>query len=278
MTVRALLACALLALSSGCSGGRVYEGHGVVHEVDVVNGQAVIEHDEIPGLMSAMTMRFDVPDPAVLARMSPGQHIEFDLEVTEQSYRIVAVRGAGSRSGASRAPSLASMRRERDPAPGFSLIDHEGKRVSLGDLAGEVLLVDFIFTRCSGPCPILTSRHVELQRLLSPGVRERVHFVSISLDPANDSPEALAAYARERGVDLSGWSFLTGPEAEVAEVVRSWGVGTLRAPDGNIDHAIATFLVDARGRIARRWLGLEQTAAQMRDEIAALANATPAGS
>ena len=71
MTVRALLACALLALSSGCSGGRVYEGHGVVHEVDVVNGQAVIEHDEIPGLMSAMTMRFDVPDPAVLARISP---------------------------------------------------------------------------------------------------------------------------------------------------------------------------------------------------------------
>jgi len=277
LTHRALLACALLALLQGCSGSRVYAGHGVVHEVDVVNGQAVIEHDEIPGLMSAMTMRFDVPDPAVLAKLSPGQHIEFDLEVTEQSYRIVAVRSAGSRSGASRAPSLASMRRERDPAPGFSLIDHEGKRVSLGDLAGENLLVDFIFTRCGGPCPILTSRHVELQRLLSPGIRERVHFVSISLDPANDSPEALTAYARARGADLSGWSFLTGPEAEVSEVVRSWGVGTLRAPDGNIDHAIATFLVDARGRIARRWLGLEQTAAQMRDEIAALADATPAG-
>lgn len=277
MTGRELLACALLALLPGCSGGRVYEGHGVVHEVDVVNGQAVIEHDEIPGLMSAMTMRFDVPDPAELAKLLPGQHIEFDLEVTEQSYRIVAVRNAGSRSGASRAPSLASMRREREPAPGFSLIDHTGKLVSLGDLAGEILVVDFIFTRCTGPCPILTSRHVELQRLLEPELRERVHFVSISLDPANDSPEVLAAYARARAVDLSGWSFLTGPEAEVSQVVRNWGVGTLRAPDGNIDHAIATFLVDGRGRIAKRWLGLEQTAAQMRDEIAAIADATPAG-
>lgn len=277
MTGLALVACALLALLPGCSRGRVYAGHGVVHEVDVANGQAVIEHDEIPGLMSAMTMRFDVPDPTVLAKLSPDRHIEFDLEVTEQSFRIIAVRSAGSRSGASRAPSLASIRRERDPAPGFSLIDQEGKRVSLGDLAGEVLLVDFIYTRCSGPCPILTTRHVELQRLLSPGLRERVHFVSISLDPANDSPEVLAAYARARGADLSGWSFLTGPEAEVAEVVRSWGVGTLRAPDGNIDHAVATFLVDPSGRIAKRWLGLEQTAAQMRDEVAELAGATPAG-
>ena len=256
----------------------MHPGHGVVREVDLANGQVVIEHEEIPGLMSAMTMSFDVPDAELLAQLAPGQEIEFDLEVSERGYRIIAARRHGSRGGAARSPSLASALAVNDPAPGFSLVDQSGKPLSLGDLEGEIVIVDFIFTRCPGPCPIMTSRHVELQRLLSPELRARVHFVSISLDPAFDTPEVLAAYARARGADLSDWSFLTGPEAEVAEVIRRWGVGTLRAPDGNIDHALATFLVDGRGRIAKRWLGLEQAVEKLRDEIAAVAAATPAGS
>jgi len=278
LTVRALLAHVLLLAVLACRPGNVHQGHGVVREVDLASGQAVIEHDEIPGVMSAMTMSFDVPDSRLLAQLAPGQHIEFELEVTERSYRIIAARTEGSRGGAARSPSLASALAESDRAPGFSLVDQSGKSVSLGDFAGEILVVDFIFTRCPGPCPIMTGRHVELQRLLSPELRERVHFVSISLDPAYDSPEVLRAYASARGADLAHWSFLTGPEADVAEVVRRWGVGTLRAPDGNIDHALATFLVDGRGRIAKRWLGLEHATSEMRDEIAAVANATPAGS
>ncbi len=278
MTGRVLLAHALLLALLACRPGNVYEGHGVVREVDLANGQAVIEHDEIPGLMSAMTMSFDVPDASLLALLSPGQHIDFDLEVTERSYRIVGARTEGSRAGAARSPSLGSALAESDPAPGFSLVDQANRPVSLGDLTGGILIVDFIFTRCPGPCPIMTARHVELQRLLPPDLRARVHFVSISLDPAFDTPEVLTAYAQARGADLTRWSFLTGPEADVAEVVRRWGVGTLRAADGNIDHALATFLVDGRGRIAKRWLGLEQPVEQMREAVAAVANATPAGS
>jgi protein SCO1/2 len=105
-----------------------------------------------------------------------------------------------------------------------------------------------------------------------------VRFVSISLDPENDTPEALAKYARERGADLEGWSFLTGPKADVEEVVRRYGVGTLRAADGTIDHLVATFLVDGNGKIARRWLGLDHTLDEMRAEIARVAGAAPTGS
>ena len=249
----------------------------MVREVDLATGQAVIEHDEIPGLMSAMTMSFDVPDKALLVQLAPGQHIDFDLEVTERSYRIIAAQSEGSRGGASRSPSLASALQQNDLAPGFSLVDQAGQSVSLADLRTKILIVDFIFTRCPGPCPIMTARHVELQRALPPELRERVRFVSISLDPGFDTPDVLRAYADARGVDLSSWTFLTGPEADVAEVVRRWGVGTLRAADGNIDHALATFLVDGQGRIAKRWLGLEHPVDEMRDEIAALATATPAG-
>ena len=276
--IRVLLAQALLLALLACARRDVYEGHGEVREVDLERRQVVVAHEEIPGLMSAMTMSFDVPDADLLAQLAPGQHIDFDLEVTDKSFRIVAARSEGATGGASRKPSLGSALAPNEPAPDFSLVDQAGRGVTLASLRGQVLVVDFIFTRCAGPCPIMTARNVELQRTLDAGLRERVRFVSISLDPAHDTPEALTAYAAARGADLSNWSFLTGPEADVADVVRRFGVGTLRAPDGNIDHALATFLVDGRGTIKTRWLGLEHPLDEMRREIAALANAMPAGS
>ena len=119
------------------------------------------------------------------------------------------------------------------------------------------MLLDFIFTSCPGPCPILTSSHVTLQRSLPPELRARTRFVSISLDPVRDTPMALRSYAQKRGADLTGWSFLTGDPETVARVVQAYGVGTLRSPDGQLDHLVATFLIDPEGRIAQRFIGLE---------------------
>ncbi len=250
-----------------------------MRSIDLEARQVVVAHDEIPGLMSAMTMSFDVPDPELLAQLAPGQHIDFELEVSETSFRIVSARSADAQAGASRKPSSASALGANERAPDFSLIDQAGRGVTLADLRGQVLVVDFIFTRCTGPCPIMTSRNVELQRALDASLRQRVRFISISLDPANDTPEALTAYAAARGADLSNWTFLTGPEADVADVVRRFGVGTLRAPDGNIDHALAAFLIDEHGRIKTRWLGLEHDTKKMSEEIRALASgANAAGS
>jgi protein SCO1/2 len=275
----ARLAGALLLLAAlACGRSDVYSAHGVVREIDLEQRQAVIEHEDIPGLMPAMTMSFDVPDQTLLARLEPGQEIEFELEVKEKSYRIVAARPHGERAGAARAPLVAGMARADDPAPDFSLIDQAGRKLSLADLRGRTLVVDFVYTQCKGPCPILTGLHAELWRSLDPTLRERVHFVSISLDPEHDTPEVLTEYAETRGADLSGWSFLTGPKTEVEEVVRRWGIGTLRAADGTIDHLVASFLVDPQGQIAKRWLGLEHSLEEKRAEIARVASAAASGS
>ena len=104
---------------------------------------------------------------------------------------------------------------------------------------------------------MLTSSHVTLQRLLPPELRARTRFVSISLDPVRDTPMALRAYALARGADLTGWSFLTGDPDAIALVLKGYGVGSMRRPDGQIDHLVATFLIDAEGRIAQRFIGLE---------------------
>jgi protein SCO1/2 len=228
-----------------------------VREVLLEDHQVVIEHDEIEGLMPAMTMSFDVPDHAVLEKLSAGQAIDFTVEATGKSFRVVeaTVRGAAGSAGSS--GSFSELAEERDPAPEFDLIDQSGAKLALADLRGKLVLLDFIFTSCPGPCPMLTSAHVTLQRMLPPELRARTRFVSISLDPLRDNPMALRAYAQERGADLTHWSFLTGDPEAIEAVLKGYGVGSQRRPDGQIDHLVATFLIDAEGRIAQRFIGLE---------------------
>ena len=267
----ALGACLLLALAAGCHRARVFHAHGVVEEVQRETGQVVITHEDIPGLMPGMTMNFDVPDPALLARLAPGQTIDFELEFTGRAYRVIAAKARESGAPTAGVPALAGGPADREPAPAFRLIDQDGNALALADLRGKIVLLDFIYTRCPGPCPILTGVHVDLQRALDPATRERVRFVSISLDPVRDTPAALREYAAKRGADLAGWSFLTGPADDVAKVLAAYGVGSQREPEGTIAHLVITFLIDAEGRIARRYVGLEHDVGELKSDLEALA-------
>jgi len=259
-----LLALPLALAPAGCrrpGGPGVYHAHGVVEDVNAEYGQVVIAHEDIPGLMPAMTMSFDVPDRALLERLQPGQRIAFDLEFTGKAYRVVSatVEGTAGSAGVagSSGPSVGDVAPQGDPAPPFQLIDQDGNPLSLADLRGKAVLLDFIYTRCPGPCPILTGLHVEVQKGLDPALRDRIHFVSISLDPVNDTPTALREYGRKRGADLSDWSFLTGPPEAVQAVLAAYGVGSARQADGSISHLVVTFLIDGRGRIVHRYIGLD---------------------
>jgi protein SCO1 len=255
-----------LCVLAGCGGAREYPARGVVFDVNREMHQVVIDHEDIPGLMPAMTMSFDVPDAELLERLEKGQAIEFTVAFDGESYRVVEARvvAEGAETGGAGFAGLADA---ADVAPAFALIDQSGRRVTSQELRGRTLLVDFVYTHCPGPCPIQTSREVRVQRLLPEALRDEVRFVSISLDPVRDTPEALRAYAEARGADLANWSFLTGPEAEVAEVVRAFGVGSTLAPDGEIEHMLVTFVVDPEGRVAERFLGLEVPAETIAEEV-----------
>lgn len=244
-------------VAAACSRDRHYHARGVVEDVQSETGQIVIAHEDIPGLMPAMTMNFDVADRALLDTLTHGDAIDFEVEFTGKAYVVtkaaVRERGVATTAGG----QLGGIAPADDPAPPFQLIDQDGNPRSLEEWRGKVALLDFIWTRCPGPCPILTGLHVDVQRKLPEPLRERVRFVSISLDPVRDTPAVLREYARKRGADLANWSFLTGEPDVVDAVIESYGVGSAKAPDGQIEHVVATFLIDPNGRIARRYIGLE---------------------
>ena len=251
----ALVACEVAEHSEKI---QTYEVVGTVESVRAARHQVVIDHGDIAGLMPAMTMSYDVPNPAVLSKMREGQEVEFTLEVRDRSFRIVDVEVLSDNGSAGRSGTF-SDDRPAQVAPAFTLIDQEGASVSLADLSGKWVLLDFIYTLCPGPCPILTGIHVDVQKQLPAELRERVHFVSISLDPTRDTPEAMKAYALARGADLSRWSFLTGEARAIQDVLSDYGVGSGVQPNGEIEHLVITFLIDGDGRIQKRYLGLEHS-------------------
>jgi len=149
-----------------------------------------------------------------------------------------------------------------DPVPGFSLVSSEGTPVTLEALSGRYWVADFIFTRCTGVCPLLSGRMLAIQKGLSG--RDDVRLVSFSVDPDYDTPEVLSAYAREHGADTSRWLFLTGSRDVLHALIgKGFHLAVSRAPDGSaspgdlITHSDRLVLVDRKGRIRGYYHGSE---------------------
>ncbi|MGE3809606.1 MAG: SCO family protein [Gemmataceae bacterium] len=151
-------------------------------------------------------------------------------------------------AGADKDSRLAVIR----PAPDFVLTTQDGGKLRRTDLEGKVLLVSFIFTTCNGTCPATTHRMGQVQEelrrrgLLGKG---KVQLLSISLDPARDTPDALRRYLKLYDADTAHWSFLTGDPTDVKKVIADWGMWVKPADNGQLDHPSRIFLVDKDARI-----------------------------
>jgi protein SCO1/2 len=101
------------------------------------------------------------------------------------------------------------------PVPSAQLIDETGRPVNLASMKGSVTVYDFIFTTCSGTCPIMTNNMRALTQKVAKDAP--VRFVSITVDPARDTPAVLAEYAKRVRNDPR-WTFLTGERATIVDL------------------------------------------------------------
>lgn len=147
------------------------------------------------------------------------------------------------------------IRQEVYRLPPVKLRDETGQAVALAEwFAGpRPLIVNFIFTSCPEICPVMTGTQLQLQRLLRHDPA-RPLFVSITLDPDQDTPEVLAEYAQRFGAD---WKFLTGGRAEVLQTLQAFDVWR-----GNkMNHAAVTLMRRRPGAPWTRIEGLTSAAA-----------------
>lgn len=127
----------------------------------------------------------------------------------------------------------------------FTLTDSSGKEFKLADLDEKVWVANFFFTTCSGICPIMGKNMANLYR--SYKLEKDVRFVSISVNPDNDTPERLTEYAKRYDADTDQWHFITGPRERLQELaIGSFKLGSVEEP---VFHSSSLVLVDRNNQI-----------------------------
>ncbi len=134
--------------------------------------------------------------------------------------------------------------------PDFRLDERSGAQLTLNDLSGKVWIGSFLFTSCSGQCPIIAQRVRKLQHELRH--RTEVRFVSFSVDPDRDTVAALDEYARRFEANPLKWFFVTGEKGALKRVVRE-GFMMVMEPGSSeteaVMHSSKLALVDPWGRV-----------------------------
>lgn len=167
--------------------------------------------------------------------------------------------------------------------PGFVLTERSGGLIRRSDLDGTPWVADFVFTRCTGMCPALSTRMADLRRRVADaGLRAR--FVSFTVDPAHDTPEVLREYAGRVGAGADDWLFVTGSREALYDLI---GLGfklsieerspaAVAAAGGElIAHSDRFVLVDGAGQIRGYYHGLDaDTPERLLRDLATL-TATP---
>ncbi len=139
---------------------------------------------------------------------------------------------------------------------GFELTAaHNGEPVNTEEFKGKLVVFDFIFTNCKGPCPVMAVNMSELYELYKGS--GKVQFISISVDPERDTLEALNEYARLLGVNNEEWIFLRGDVEKVAEICE--GQFMLAADYLPGGHTTKFILVDHEGRIRSYHTGTDRS-------------------
>ncbi|MCA9531990.1 MAG: SCO family protein [Myxococcales bacterium] len=164
--------------------------------------------------------------------------------------------------------------------PDLSLTDQRGEAFHARQLDGSVWVADFIFTRCTSICPLLTTQMSNLQRRFA-SYGDKLRFVSISVDPAYDTPAILASYAKDRGANTDNWSFLTGDRDAIEHLLVDGfkvRMGTRQKDaDGNdvdINHSGHFVLVDRTRHIRGYYADDADGIARLRRDLKALLDAS----
>ena len=165
--------------------------------------------------------------------------------------------------------------------PFFTLTDQDNARFARDSMEGKIWVADFIFSNCPAICPLLTAKFKALEEETMDwedgAGAERVRFLSISVDPRNDTPAALKKYAEKYKANLDRWTFLTGAPADVAQLLQNgFKVATVdgvseekvaKVADGEILHVEHFALVDHLGRVRGYYAQDSESQAKLRRDL-----------
>ncbi|MGH2561564.1 MAG: SCO family protein [Thermomicrobiales bacterium] len=171
------------------------------------------------------------------------------LAVVAVGVFLVAAFGGGNEA------TLTGTDLDKKPAPDFTLTDHRGQSISLGDFEGKAVALTFIYTNCPDVCPLTAENFRAAYQLLDEETRDDVALVAVTVDPERDTAEALQTFSdRHRLGDNPNWYALNGDLSVLEGVWSDYGIdpGSMLSREGEdhnlLAHTDAVYVIDAEGR------------------------------
>lgn len=261
-----------------------YAARAMVLSVDSVHFSFIGSCDAIPGLMAAMSMPFEVKQSQELVGLTPGMMIEFTLVVDGNSsyaehiqvrpYQTLEQDPWTARQLKLLSSFISGSKSTPKPVevghviPDFTLTDQAHQQVSLSQLRGKVVALNFIYTSCALPtyCFRMANNFGVLQRHFKDELGRDLVLLTVTFDPQRDSPEVLAHYAQTWKADARTWHFLTGSVPEIRRVTDAFGMDFF--PDeGLMDHSLHTAIIDRNGRLVANIEGNKYKPEQLSDLV-----------
>jgi protein SCO1/2 len=261
-----------LAVASACAKApeqRTFSMQGQVQSLDAPRKLVVVKHGEIKGFMPAMTMPYEVEEAGALDGLAPGDLINASLVVFSNGAHLTQIKKVGTAplekppADVPNPPAAASgfeLLKPGESVPDGRFVDQDGKKRHFGAFKGSTVVITFIYTRCPLPtfCPLMDRHFVTLQTALKadPAMRA-VRLVTVSFDPATDTPPVLTQHAKSLNADLARWTFLTGDRDDVDRFAARFGVSVARALTDarDITHNLRTAIIDADGKLVKVYTG-----------------------
>jgi protein SCO1/2 len=233
--------------------------------------------------MNAMVMPFTVRDPQELEALAPGTMIEFTLMVEQADSYIEKIhihKYEGVEQDPLTARRLKLMTSITDTAappqglkvgekaPDFSLIDQNQQKVALSQFHGKVVAMTFTYTHCVLPnfCFRTANNFRLLQKRFESQLGSNLVLITITFDPAHDTPEVMAQYGKSWNADPKGWRLLSGPPPDVEAVCNHYGI-SFWADEGLMNHSLHTIVIDRQGNVVADLEGNDFNADQLGDLV-----------
>lgn len=262
-----------------------YPLKGKVISVDRDRKKAKIDHEEIPGYMTAMEMDFPIHADWVWDELTPGAEIRAELVVdnsAKEPYFLenIGIIAAAKPGQAPPPPADERFAQIGKEVPDFQLTNQDGKRISMSDFRGKVVALTFIYADCPLPdyCIKMSVNFSDAaNRIMSePEARDKFRLLSISFDPARDTPEKLKAYGlgylgKGAKPDFSVWQLAVGSDKEVRSVADFFGLRyeTDQNDKTQFNHSLRTAIISPEGKVTKILPGNEWTANDLLREMKA---------
>jgi protein SCO1/2 len=255
------------------SDAKNYQLKGIVVSSDATKGVVEVDSEAIPGLMGAMTMPYKLAQPGVASELHPGDHINARLRVADSGSLIDQIDVTAQAKPDYKPSKAYNVPTNGEAVPDFKFLNQSGKTIAVDQFHGKALLVTFIYTRCPLPdyCIRMSRNFATIQKQLAadPQLYGKTHLLSISFDPAYDTPKVLHSYGTAYAGDtaFSHWDFAAPPPAELEAVEQFFDVGVSPGSSNTLTHSLSTALITPEGKIFRWYPNNDWTPSAVVDDV-----------